>query len=134
MTRRAFVLVACILLPSLPLLAQAPAKPAAKTDAVTGTWTGELSPKNFDRSVRVTFELKFDGKQGVSGTFKGMPNPGEVKTGTFDPKTGALKLQLGKVGESAVLIVLEGKVVKETATGQLSGETGDGVFKLTRKP
>jgi hypothetical protein len=133
MTTNALVLIACLLLPSAPAPTQTPARSAAKTDPLSGTWIGELSPKSIDRTVDVTFELKFDGKQGVSGTFKGMPNPGDVKIGTFDPKTGALKLQLGKVGESSVLIVLEGKVVKGTATGQLSGEAGDGVFKLAKK-
>jgi hypothetical protein len=133
MTGSVLVLIACLLMPSAPLT-QTAARAAAKADPVTGRWTGELSPNSIDRTIDVTFELKFDGKQAVSGTFKGMPNPGDVKIGTFDPKTGALKLQLGKVGESSVLIVLEGKVVKGTATGQLSGEVGDGAFKLTRKP
>jgi hypothetical protein len=55
-----------------------------------------------------------------------------VKAGTFDPKTGALKLQLGKQGEDAVLIVLEGSVVKGTATGRITGEL-TGEFKLSKK-
>ena len=58
--------------------------------------------------------------------------PGDVKSGTFDPKKGTLKLELGKKGETAVLLVLEGTVVKGTASGRFSGEdTGD--FKLTKK-
>ena len=77
-------------------------------------------------------ELKFDGKSAVSGTVSGLPNPADVKAGTFDPKTGALKLQLGKQGEAAVLLVLEGTVVKGTATGRFSGEE-TGEFKIAKK-
>ena len=78
-------------------------------------------------------ELKFDRKREVSGTFSGFPSPGEVKAGTFDPKTGALRLELGKQGESAVLLILEGTIIKGTATGRFTGER-TGEFKLTKKP
>ncbi len=77
-------------------------------------------------------ELKFDGKSAVSGTVSGLPNPADVKAGTFDPKTGALKLQLGRQGDSAVLLVLEGTVVKGTATGRFSGDES-GEFKIAKK-
>jgi hypothetical protein len=67
-----------------------------------------------------------------------MPTPGDVKAGTFDSKTGALKLELGRTEEPTVLIVLEGTVVKDTATGKVSVTAaaggGDGDFKLTKKP
>lgn len=45
---------------------------------------------------------------------------------------GALKLDLGKQGEPAVLLVLEGIDAEGTATGHFSGEE-TGAFKLTRK-
>ncbi len=54
--------------------------------------------------------------------------------GTFDPKSGALKLQLGKTSDSAVLLVLEGTVVKGTASGKVNGDGGAGEFKITKKP
>jgi hypothetical protein len=78
-------------------------------------------------------QLKFDGKTAVSGTLTGLPSPGDVKTGTFDPKTGALKLQLGKQDDSTVLLVLEGTVVNGTAKGRVTGEDGVGEFKITKK-
>jgi hypothetical protein len=129
MTRRRFVVACCcVLLAVTPMFAQSRGD-KAKADPISGTWTGELAPPG---GVAVTMELKFDGKRAVSGTVAGFSNPGEVKTGTFDPKTGALKLQLGKTSESAVLLVLEGTVVKGTATGKVSGEvTGD--FKIAKK-
>jgi hypothetical protein len=103
----------------------------AKANPVSGTWTGELVPDNGGR-ISITMELKFDGKSAVSGTFSGLPNPGDVKTGTFDPKTGALKLQLGKQGEDAVLLVFDGAVAKGTATGHFTGEV-TGEFKIAKK-
>jgi hypothetical protein len=129
MTRR-FVLACCLLL--IPISALAQSKDSKTSDPISGTWTGELNVLPDRRSV--TLVLTFDGKQAVTGTLSGMPNPGDVKKGTFDPKTGALKLQLGRSDGPEVLITLNGTVTKNTATGKVSGETGDGEFKLTRKP
>ena len=133
MIRRAFVLSCCVLLGAASTFAQSRTTATAKPDAISGTWTGELSIKTRDNPVSVTLELKFDGKSAVTGTFKGLPNPGDVKKGTFDPKSGTLRLELGRTDGAAVLLLLEGKVVKGTATGRLSGEPGDGEFKLTKK-
>jgi hypothetical protein len=128
MTRRMLVMATCVLLVGTSMFAQSRGA-KARPDPLSGTWTGELAPPG---GVPVTMELKFDGKRAVSGTISGFSNPGEVKTGTFDPKTGALKLQLGKKSDDAVLLILEGTVVKGTATGRVSGEvTGD--FKIAKK-
>jgi hypothetical protein len=119
-----------MLVSATTMLAQSQgAKPG--TDPLSGTWAGNLL-EGEERRASITMELKFDGKSAVSGTFTGLPKPGDVKAGTFDPKTGALKLQLGKQGEDAVLIVLEGSVVKGTATGRITGEL-TGEFKLSKK-
>lgn len=129
MTRQHFVAACCVLLFATPMLAQSR---AAKRDPLSGTWTGELSPQNASDPISVTMELKFDGKRAVSGTVTGLPRPADVKTGTFDSKTGALKLELGKKDESAVLLILEGTLVKGTAAGHFSGERS-GDFKMTKK-
>ena len=131
MTRRSLAMACCVLGVTLfaPSMFAQSRGDKAKADPISGTWTGELAPP---RGVVVTMALKFDGKRAVSGTVSGFPNPGEVKTGTFDPKTGALKLQLGKVGDGAVLLTLEGTVVKGTATGRVSGEV-TGQFTITKK-
>ena len=130
MTRRWFVMACCMLVPATTMLAFSQgAKPG--TDPLSGTWTGDLI-QDADRRVSITMELKFDGKSAVSGTFTGLPKPGDLKAGTFDPKTGALKLQLGKQAEDAVLLVFEGTVVKGTATGHFTGEVA-GEFKITKK-
>jgi hypothetical protein len=111
----------------LPAVAQSR---AAAPDPVSGTWTGELTPGGAS-PVSVTFQLKFDGKEAVTGTFTGLPSPGDVKKGTFDPKNGALKLQLGKSDDSAVLLVLEGTVAKGVVTGTFDGEMSGG-FRLKK--
>ena len=133
MIRRAFVLSCCVLLCVASTFAQSRTTSAGKPDAITGTWIGELSIKTRENPVSVTLELKFDGRSAVTGTFRGLPNPGDVKKGTFDPKSGTLRLERGRTDGAAVLLLLEGKVVKGTATGRLSGEPGDGEFKLTKK-
>ena len=131
MTRRWFVIACCILLSATAISAQTRgAKP--KADALSGTWTGEMLPGNGGR-MAITLELKFDGKSAVSGTFSGLPRPGNVKTGTFDPKTGALKLHLGKQEDDEVRLVFEGTVVKGRATGRFTGEIA-GEFKIAKKP
>jgi len=134
MTRRLLVVVCCVLLAVASTFAQARSGKAAKPDPISGTWTGELAPQDAPRRMPVTMELKFDGKSVVTGTVSGLPNPADVKMGTFDPKSGALKLQLGKTSDSAVLLVLEGTVVKGTASGKVNGDGGAGEFKITKKP
>ena len=101
-------------------------------DPITGAWTGTFTPQGSESGPAMTFQLKFDGKQSVSGTFTGLQSPGDVKKGTFDPKTGALHLELGKVGEPSVLLTLDGRVEKDAAAGKFAGEM-NGDFRLERK-
>ena len=127
---RRFTVMLLALTCAAPLVAQS-RPPKANPDPVSGTWAGEIVPTGDDRGRSVTLVLKHDGKGKVSGTIAGLPNPGDVKAGTFDPATGALKLQLGVEGESDVRLVLDGKVEKDVATGHVSGEVTGG-FKLTK--
>ena len=131
MIARECVVLLVALACATPLTAQRRGGTAKAPDAVTGTWKGQLTPDGAPRSRSVTLELKHDGKGKVTGTMSGMPNPADVKAGTFDAKTGALKLQLGKQGEAAVLLVLEGTVTKNAARGRMSGEDS-GEFSLTK--
>ena len=130
MTRRMFLVACCVILVAPAMIAQSR---DAKADPLTGTWTGEFVPPNASSGIPVTMALKFDGKKAVSGTFSGLPSPGDVKAGTFDPTTGALKLELGKLDDSAVLLVLEGTVEKGVASGHVTGRDGQGEFKLAKK-
>jgi len=126
MTRRTLLWVCCVLVSASSVLAQSR---GVKTDAISGTWTGELI---VNRSRPITLQLKFDGTRKVTGTLTGLPNPADVKAGTFDPKTGALKLELGMQGDPAVLLVFAGKVVDGKAAGTVTGED-TGEFKIAKK-
>lgn len=130
MTRRCFAVMLLALTCAAPLAAQS-RPPKANADPISGTWAGEIVPTGADRGRSVTLDLKHDGKGKVTGTIAGLPNPGDVKAGTFDPATGALKLQLGIEGDSDVRLVLDGKVEKNVATGHVIGEVTGG-FKLTK--
>jgi hypothetical protein len=130
MTSKPIVMACCVLLSATTMFAQT-RNAKAKADPISGTWTGTLV-LDASRTIPVTMELRFDGKSAVSGTVSGMPNPAEVKEGTFDPKTATLKLQVGKKGDEAVLLVLDGTVVKDTVTGHFTGEKS-GEFKMTKK-
>src|SRR5262245_6235040 len=129
MKPRSLLLVCFILFPAVPLFAQSG---GASADPISGTWTGHMGP-GATPQFAITLELTFDGKGGVSGTLEGLPSPGEIKSGTFDPRTGALKLQAAPKGDSVVRLVLEGTVVLGAATGRVSGDNQTGTFKITKK-
>jgi hypothetical protein len=129
MKLRSLLLACFVLLSAVPITAQSTGTSA---DPITGTWVGHMGPGATPRFA-ITLELTFDGKGAVSGTLVGLPSPGEIRSGTFDPQTGALKLQAAPTGDSVVRLVLEGTVVLDTATGRVSGDNQTGVFKITKK-
>lgn len=131
MTRRAFLIVCCVLTSAAPMLGQTGGGKAS-ADPISGTWAGELVIKEVSHTIPVTMELKFDGKSKVSGTVSGLPSPAEVKAGTFDPTSGALTLRLGKQDAPEVLLVLEGTAAKGMASGTFTGEES-GDFKIAKK-
>lgn len=53
---------------------------AAAADPITGTWKGYMGP-GANPQYAITMDLKLD-KAAISGTFQGLPSPGEVKNGT----------------------------------------------------
>ena len=107
---------------ALPLLAQ---------DPVTGSWKAELTPTG-GGVRRVTMELRFDGRS-VAGTVTGMPEPGDVKNGTYDPVKKSLTLPMGPTDGTAALLTLTGTLVNGVATGTAIGTGGtEGTFILTR--
>ncbi len=131
MARKTLAIVSCLFLFAASSLSAQSRQ--GNADPISGTWTGELAPDSGEQAMAVTFTLTL--KAGaVTGTFTGPSTPGDVKKGTFDAKTGALKLELGKQGEPAVLLTLDGKVEKGVATGKVTSDRGNGTFKLTKKP
>jgi hypothetical protein len=130
MTHTSLVLSVVLFMAGSSMLAQSRDE-RRTSDAISGTWTGELLRQNTTRPVSVSMELTFDGKSVVSGTVSGLPNPADIKAGSYDPKNGALKLQLGKQGEGAILLTLEGKVVKGAASGVVTGDA-TGTFAIRK--
>ena len=128
MKLKGLLILCCVLMSSISILAQSAASAA---DPITGTWKGYMGP-GVTAQYPITMQLKFDSKAAVSGTLQGLPSPGEVRVGTFDPNTSVMKLQLGVAGESAVRLVLEGTVVKGTATGSVNGDNQTGTFMITK--
>ena len=47
---------------------------------------GRNEPAQPEQDAPLIMELKFDGNN-ITGTVTGPPNPGDLKTGTYDPKT-----------------------------------------------
>jgi hypothetical protein len=126
MKRRTLSVVCGVLL----LRASALAQSAAATDPVSGNWGS-------DGSTRL--ELKFDGKSAISGTAiwrgNGQERRTPIKTGTFNVKTGALKLEGEGMRPDGVTAryVIEGTVDGETMTGTFAFGDRTGTFTFTRQ-
>jgi hypothetical protein len=104
-----------------------------RTDPISGTWRGEMGSPG-SRRFQISVELKFDGNGVVSGAISG-PGRAEIKTGTFDSKTGALKFAADVKSEGGVLpFAFEGTVVQDTITGRVSGNNRVGDFKIAKVP
>lgn len=124
------LLLVCVVLSSTVTLCAQSSGTAA--ELLSGTWTGDMGPSAANR-FPLKLELKFDGQAAVSGTVTGPPLPGEIKSGSFDPKTGALKLEVDVKGDGAVSrFVFEGTVVSGMATGRVNGDSQTGNFKITK--
>jgi hypothetical protein len=98
-------------------------------DSVTGRW---------GREGRTYLELKLEGKSRISGTaiwrMDEYEHRAPIKTGVFEPKTGAFKLEGdAKTPEgSLVPYVIEGKVEKDTVSGNFRFGERSGQFSFTR--
>ncbi|HJU75393.1 MAG TPA: DinB family protein [Gemmatimonadaceae bacterium] len=104
---------------------------AQGSDPITGTWTGHIGP-GATPQFAVTMDLKFDGKSVVTGTLTGLPSPGDVKRGTFDLATGALRLEMGESGQAAARLILEGTVVLGSVTGRVTADNQTGTFRIAK--
>jgi len=121
--RHRSLLIACLV---LVFAASGSAQtPGTAADPISGTWKGDLGLSETSRNP-FTMELKFDGKGAVSGTVLG-PGTFQIKTGSFDAQTGALKLEVGTVN-----FVFMGTAVSGTATGQVMGNKETGTFRMTK--
>jgi len=127
MKRRTFFTACCALLFATSALAQAG---AASATQLAGTWKGSMGTQDERGPIQV--ELKSDPKTGISGTITGPPYPGDIKSGTFDPTTGALKLEVIVRNDDATKVTFEGTAVEGTATGRVSFNGQIGTFIMTK--
>jgi uncharacterized damage-inducible protein DinB len=121
----ATVLAAAALL-ARPAIASAQAAP----DPVTGTWSGRIGPAA-EPNYAVTLDLEFDGTS-IRGTVSTIDGPGEVRSGSYDPVSGTLHVEIARAGEQSVSLVLDGVAVQGIATGRVARGQSTGTFVLTR--
>ena len=98
------VVLACCLLASPGWLA-AQSGEATQSDRISGSWAGYMA--RGETKVPIDVEMKFDGTA-VTGTITGPPSPGTIKTGTFDPKTGALKFEVWVQAAGGNVVTFDG--------------------------
>ncbi|PYR94371.1 MAG: hypothetical protein DMF84_06050 [Acidobacteria bacterium] len=101
-------------------------------DPISGNWGSD------DQTF---LELKLDANNAVSGTAiwrdgSSQETRGPIKTGTFNPRTGAIRLE----GEAkrpdtgaTASYVIEGKLEKDTLAGTFTFDDRKGNFSFTRK-
>ena len=106
--------------------AQVPANPAA----VSGTWTGTLGPDD-DRGTKAVIELTVTGRA-VTGVVSGPQlTTGDIRTGTFDPQTGALKFSVLLRGNDT-RIDFDGAIAKDTLKVRATGDGNVYILRATR--
>lgn len=127
MKLKSLLMACCVLSLAGSMFAQSS---GAAADPISGSWGADGT----------TFlELQFDGKGAVSGTAIWRDGPGQenraaIRTGTFDPKTGALKLEGEAKGRDGAMAqyVIEGKVDKDTLAGTFTFGNDQGAFTFTK--
>jgi hypothetical protein len=126
--RRILVSLFCVLISAVPVLAQSQGTAAA--DPISGTWVDDGAAKS-GRGL----ELKYDGKGKLTGTVNpGQPNASPITAGTFDPKTGALKVEgEAKRNNQTSKFLIEATLEKDALVGTYTVGTEKGTFKFTRK-
>jgi uncharacterized damage-inducible protein DinB len=109
--------------------------PVFAQSALSGNWTGTVVADGAagDRFTLV-FALTFDGNR-VSGTAGPAADNhnGTIAAGTFDPSSGALKLEVDvKDGGRTGRAVFDGQMVDGTAVGRVTFDNRVGRFLMTR--
>jgi hypothetical protein len=99
---------------------------------LSGIWFGYYGTSPRDQAqVRVT--LEWDGKV-LSGEVTTGDEPYDIQRATFDPKTGAIHLEVETPGRGrgSYHYIIDGKVDKDTITGLWHHEAAKGDFQIKK--
>lgn len=118
---------ACLTLSAPLVLAQT--APAA--DPVSGVWKGYATPDGGQNKLPLVVTLKLAGSNSITGTVTGPPQPGEIKTGSYDQATGVLKFDVSVDGTPNPF-VFQGTVAVDTVTGSVTNDSFRAVFNLSK--
>lgn len=117
---------------ALLFVSHAAGQSKAAADPLTGTWTGYMGRDDTNQQT-MNVDLKYDGKT-ITGVVTGPRYPGDIRTGTFDAASGALKFEVVVRNEAKTVVLFEGKVEKGVASGTVSFDDGQkGVFKISKQ-
>ena len=126
----------CLCLCLAPALSALPALLAQDKapDLISGIWFGYYGTSPRDQAqVRLT--LEWDGKV-LTGSVTTGDDPFDVEKATFDPKTGAIHMEVvtpgpGR-GRGLYHYIIDGKVEKDTMTGLWHHESAKGDFQVKK--
>ena len=101
-------------------------------DPIAGTWQGDMAPRGSTQRQPLLITMHRTGST-IGGTVTGPPYPGQIRSGSYDPATGALRFDVHVTSNGATKVfVFEGTVVTGTALGRVSDGSTTGEFKISR--
>jgi len=101
-------------------------------DPISGVWFGYYGTSPRDQAqVRLT--LEWDGKV-LTGEVTTGDDPFDIEKATFDPKTGAIHMEVVTPGRGRGVYhyIIDGKVEKDTITGLWHHESAKGDFQVKK--
>jgi hypothetical protein len=113
-----------------------PARGQSVADPLSGVWTGYIgeSPAT---PMAVRIELTLGPGGALAGSVTGPRlTPGEIRSGSFDPLTGALSFTVAihsTMSDQGGAVRFDGRVVRDTVSGNLTLGTQRGVFLVVRE-
>jgi hypothetical protein len=131
--KRAPIRTLCLLAALIALSNCAPKAPSSPADPLTGTWAGTWGPSP-ERQTEVNLELKWDGTK-MQGTINPGYNAIELAKASFDPQSGAIKMELDGPNSRREIVryVIEGKLSGATISGTFDRAGEQGTFRIEKK-
>ena len=105
---------------------------SASAQSIAGGWSGKMGPSG-SAPWSVFMELRSNGGN-ITGRITGpeLARPGNIRKGTFDPKTGAVALEAVVEGDTTIVNFV-GKLANDSIAGSLKTNTNiTGTFSLGR--